>query len=60
MRLLVDEKGLVSDVLLVRSLEPNLNYNGAVAVRSWRFQPATFQGKLIPAALHVEVNFRLY
>ncbi len=55
-----NEEGLVSDVLLVRSLDPNLNYNGAVAIRGWRFQPATFQGSPIAGAVHVEVNFRLY
>jgi periplasmic protein TonB len=58
--LLVDEQGLVSDVLLVRSLEPSLNFNGVVALRKWRFKPATFEGEPIRGAVHVEVNFRLY
>jgi hypothetical protein len=56
----VDEMGLVSDVLLVRSLEPTLNLNGAEALRGWRFEPASFQGEPIPVVIAVEINFRLY
>jgi TonB family protein len=58
--IVVDQQGLVSDVLLVRSIDPALNYEGAIVLRKWRFQPATFQGETLPAALHVQVNFKLH
>jgi TonB family protein len=56
----VDEAGLVSDVLLVRSLEPTLNLSGAEALRGWRFEPAIFQGEPVAVLIAVEINFRLY
>ena len=56
----VDETGQVSDVLLMRPLEPTLNLSGAEALRGWRFDPAIFQGEPVPVLVQVEINFRLY
>ncbi len=55
----VDENGLVSEALLIRSLEPTLNFKGAMAIREWRFQPAMFQGNSVPSAVHIDISFEL-
>jgi outer membrane biosynthesis protein TonB len=37
-----------------------LDENAVDAVRRYRFEPSTFQGKPVPVEIDVEVNFRLY
>ncbi len=52
--------GLVHDVKVQRSLEPSLDQKAVDAVRTWRFEPATRDGRPVPVQVTIEVNFRLY
>jgi TonB family protein len=56
----IDQYGLPTDALLVQPLEPTLNMAGIEALRSWRFQPATFQGERVAVVVMVEINFGLH
>jgi TonB family protein len=55
----IDEQGLPTDILLIKGIEPSLNFNGAQALRRWKFDPATFRNEPIPISINVEINFRL-
>ena len=58
--LIVDEKGVPKDIKVARSLSPELNAKAIEAVKRWRFQPATREGKPVAVQINVEVEFRLY
>ena len=51
--------GKVRDVTITKSLERSLDQQAIAAVRTWKFTPATKDGK--PVAVHVqaEVSFRI-
>ncbi len=55
----VDEYGVLQDAIMVRSLEPSLNYNSLAALREWRFDPAHLDGKPVACAINVVINYRL-
>jgi TonB family protein len=44
----------------MRPLGYQLDRRAVEAVSQWKFDPATFQGKPVPVAINIEVNFRLY
>jgi TonB family protein len=58
--LVVDERGSVHDVHVVRSLDKRLDQNAMDAVKQWRFQPAMKDGKPVAVFTTVQVEFRLY
>ncbi|MBC7925003.1 MAG: TonB family protein [Bryobacteraceae bacterium] len=55
----IDESGRTSDVQVMRPLGVGLDKNAMEAVLSWRFRPATKEGKPVRYAASAEVNFRL-
>jgi TonB family protein len=55
----VDEKGAVGDVRVSRSLDPGLDLEAIKAVRQWRFEPGTKDGKPVPVQISVELTFTL-
>jgi TonB family protein len=57
--MIVDEKGMPKDVKVARSLSPELDAKAIEAVKRWRFQPATKDGKPVAVQINVEVEFRL-
>jgi TonB family protein len=57
--LVVDTKGLPQEVKVQRSLGMGLDEEAIKAVKQWRFQPATKDGKPVPVMINVQVNFRL-
>jgi TonB family protein len=56
----VTPEGKVRDVKVIKSLEKSLDQQAMATVSTWKFEPATKDGK--PVAVHVpaEVTFRLY
>jgi TonB family protein len=58
--MIVTAKGKVRDLKVIRSLDPGLDKQAVAAVSTWRFEPATKDGKPVAVHLPVEVTFRLY
>jgi protein TonB len=58
--LIVDERGMVRDVHVTRSLDKRLDQNAMDAVSQWKFKPAVKDGKPVAVRTSVEVDFRLY
>ena len=56
----VGTDGLPKDVRVSRSLGLGLDQKAIEAVRNWRFQPATLDGRPVAVQLNIEVSFRLY
>jgi TonB family protein len=53
---IVREDGRVSDARILRSV-PVLDAAALAIVRTWRFAPATLNGRPVPVRLVVVVNF---
>ena len=47
------------DIRVTRSLDPGLDASAIRSIMSWRFQPATKNGKPVPVVAKIDVNFRL-
>jgi TonB family protein len=56
----VDTNGMPQHVHTVRKLRMGLDEKAIEAVRQYRFQPGTLDGKPVPVAITIEVNFHLY
>ena len=55
----VDEKGNPRDLKVVRPLGLGLDQKAMEAVMKWKFNPGLKDGKPVPVAAQIEVNFRL-
>ncbi|HLK06316.1 MAG TPA: TonB family protein [Candidatus Angelobacter sp.] len=51
--------GMAHDVKVVKSLEPTLDANAIAAVKTWKFAPATKDGRPVAVAMRLEVAFKL-
>jgi TonB family protein len=60
LRMIVGVDGKCHDISVQRSLGMGLDEKAIEAVREWRFEPGTRDGKPVPVEVAVEVNFRLY
>lgn len=60
LRVVVTEEGRAESILVWRSLGNGFDELAAQAIRSWKFEPSTLDGKSVAAIVNVEVNFRLY
>ena len=69
--LTVDANGVPQDIVVVQSIADTmskkmkstaegLDENAVKAVKQYRFRPASSNGKPVPAAMHVEVQFRVF
>jgi TonB family protein len=58
--LIVDRRGNVRDVKVERSLEPTLDQAALNAVKTWKFDPATKDGKPVAVRIKVETSFNLF
>jgi TonB family protein len=56
----VGPDGRPRDIKVSRQLGMGLDQKAIEAVRMWRFEPATKDGKPVAVQINVEVNFRLY
>jgi protein TonB len=58
--MIVTAEGRVRDVKVIKSLDPDLDKQALAAVSTWKFEPATKDGKPVPVHLSTDVTFRLY
>lgn len=58
--LIVGPDGQPRDIRVQRGLGMGLDQKAIEAVRRWKFDPATKDGKPVAVQINVEVNFRLY
>ena len=58
--LIVSPDGSPRSIRVQRSLGMGLDQKAVEAVKNWKFQPATKDGKPVAVQINVEVNFRLY
>jgi TonB family protein len=56
----VTAEGKVRDLRVTKSLDKGLDKQALAAVSTWRFDPATKDGKPVPVHLNVAVTFKLY
>jgi TonB family protein len=56
----IDDSGNVADVKVVRPADRGLDESAAHTLRTWKFKPATKDGKPVPVKVVIEVSFRLY
>ena len=54
------QEGTVRDVKFAKSLDAGLDKQALAAVRTWKFEPATKDGKPVAVHLNVDVSFSLY
>jgi len=57
---IVDIDGRPKNIAVTRPLGAGLEQQAITAVRQWRFQPATKDGKPVPVEVTAEVSFHLY
>jgi TonB family protein len=55
----ITETGAVTDVQVVKPLPYGLDQAAVDAVRQWRWEPATLDGKAVPVKFNVTINFKL-
>jgi periplasmic protein TonB len=58
--LIVDDQGRPRDIRVIHGLGYGLDAKAIEAVKQWRFQPATKDGRPVNVQISVEVGFRLY
>jgi protein TonB len=58
--LIVDDQGHPRDIRVIHGLGHGLDAKAIDAVKQWRFQPATKDGRPVNVQISVEVGFRLY
>jgi protein TonB len=58
--MIVTAKGDVHDVKVTKSLDEDLDRQAVAAVSTWKFKPATKDGKPVAVHLKTEVIFKLY
>ena len=56
---IIDQKGLVTDLRVIKSLSKELDDEALRAVRQWRFRPGTQNGTPVPVIFSLTVNFRI-
>jgi TonB family protein len=56
---LINEQGTVDDVHVMKGLPHGLDQAAVDAVKQWRFEPASIDGKVVPVIFNLTINFRL-
>jgi protein TonB len=59
LRAVIDERGYVTDVKLLRGQPMGLDQAAMDAVKTWRFKPATLHGQPVKVYFNLTVNFTL-
>lgn len=60
LKLLLDKKGTVSRITIIRGLGLGLDEKSVERVKTWRFKPALLNGEPVFVEISTEVSFRLY
>jgi TonB family protein len=60
LKIVVDAQGNVSEAKVTKSLEKSLDESAVNTVKTWKFKPATKNGKPVSCRPWVEVSFKLY
>ena len=55
----IDEKGVPTELKVVRSLHPTLDGPALATAAQWRFKPATRDGAAIAVQATIAISFRL-
>jgi TonB family protein len=58
--LVVDTQGKPQDISVEKGLDKCLDQNAMKAVKKYRFEPATMNGKPVPARIKIDVHFSIY
>jgi TonB family protein len=56
---IIDKQGDVVDVQVLKPLPMGLDQAAVEAIRQWKFEPATLEGKPVDVYYNLTVNFRL-
>jgi TonB family protein len=59
LKVVIDERGRVGDVEVMRSVGHGFDEAAVAAVRQWKFRPATRNGKPIKVVHVIPFDFRL-
>ncbi len=59
-QIIVDTNGLPKDPRVVRALGMGLDEKALDAVKQYRFKPAMYQGRAVPVAMVVDVDFNIF
>jgi TonB family protein len=60
LKLLLDKKGTVSRITIIRGLGLGLDEKSVERLKTWRFKPALLNGEPVFVEVSTEVSFRLY
>ena len=59
LQVLIDKTGAVRQIVVRKEFASGLSEAAVDAVRQWRFQPATLDGKPVDVVLNLTINFKL-
>ena len=54
---IVNQDGRVAAIRVIKGLRKDLDRRALDAVKSWKFEPASIDGKPVTVQIHVEVKF---
>jgi TonB family protein len=57
LRVSIDQKGIVQNVRVLKSLHPYLDYTAVRALRQWEFEPVLLNERPVPVSFMVAINF---
>jgi TonB family protein len=60
LRITVDANGNVTDAEVEKGLDKGLDENAVNTLKTWKFKPATKNGKPVSSKLSVEVSFKFF
>jgi TonB family protein len=58
--MIVTQEGTVRDAKVVKSLEKGLDQQALATVSTWKFEPATKDGKPVAVHLNIDVSFHIH